>query len=201
VSTSTLLKRSGFLAALLGFAILAAPVYADMPAQPVSLSSAPATATVDVDKELKMLASPDIHQSFPRLQLKYVEVLGPSTRQYNCIAHSLGVNHWVNPMTGDERDPLGPMDKLYGQIGYVRESSMNLAVEPGKEKVVLYASLNPDATIRSVTHAARQEPDGTWTSKLGGLALIRHVTPESLRGPTYGTPVAVYVRTAPSSGL
>jgi hypothetical protein len=128
-------------------------------------------------------------------------VLGPSTRQYNCIAHSLGVKHWVNPMTGDAENPLEPMDKLYGEIGYVRESSMNLAVEPGKEKVVLYASVNPDATIRSVTHAAHQEADGTWTSKLGAMALIRHTTPEALRGPTYGMPIAVYVRTAPVSGL
>jgi hypothetical protein len=41
-----------------------------------------------------------------------------------------------------------------------------------------------------------QEPDGTWMSKLGALALIHHATLEALRGPVYGTPVAVYVRPA-----
>jgi hypothetical protein len=201
MSKSTMLKKSGFLSALLGILILTAPVHAETPVREASLSSTPAVASVDVDKELRMLASPDVRSSFPRLQLRYVEVLGPSTRQYNCIAYSLGVNHWVNPMTGDEKNPLEPMDKLYAQEGYVREADMNCAVEPGKEKLVVYAAINPDATIRSVTHAARQEPDGTWTSKLGSLALIRHTTPEALRGPTYGMPVAVYVRTAPLSGL
>lgn len=203
MSTSTLLKRTGFLAALLGLAILTAPVHADTPVREVSLSSGvtPAVATFDVDRELRALSSADIQQSFPRLQLKYVEVLGPSTREFNCIGYSMGLNRWVNPLTGDEGNPLDPMDRLYGQLGYVRESSMNLAVEPGKQKVVLYASLNADATIHRVTHAARQEADGTWTSKLGGMALIRHVTPDSLRGPTYGTPIAIYVRTAPLAGL
>jgi hypothetical protein len=36
--------------------------------------------------------------------------------------------------------------------------------------------------------------DGTWTSKLGKMAVIRHATPDSLDGPDYGQPVAVYVR-------
>jgi hypothetical protein len=39
-----------------------------------------------------------------------------------------------------------------------------------------------------------QERDRTWTSKLGQLALIRHATADALSGPTYGQPVAVYVR-------
>jgi hypothetical protein len=198
---STLGAKSGFLAVLLGIAILVAPAYGQVPVSAASLESTPAVATVDATVEMQRLASPEIHQSFPRLQLKYVEVLGPSTRQYNCIAHSLGVNRWVNPETGDAQNPLAPMDRMYGELGYVREPEMNFALEPGKQKVVLYAALNPDATIRNVTHAARQEPDGTWTSKLGSLSLIRHATPEALRGPTYGTPIAVYVRTVSPNTL
>ena len=42
---------------------------------------------------------------------------------------------------------------------------VNWKAEPGLEKVVVYATLNPDATINEVTHAAHQEGDGTFTSK------------------------------------
>ena len=47
-----------------------------------------------------------------------------------------------------------------------------------------------------VTHASRQETDGCWTSKVGGLALIKHRTPDSVAGPSYGDLIAVYVRKA-----
>ena len=33
-----------------------------------------------------------------------------------------------------------------------------------------------------------------WGSKLGKMALIRHATPDSLDGPDYGKPYAVYYR-------
>jgi len=59
---------------------------------------------------------------------------------------------------------------------------------------VVYALRRRDGSIKEVTHAALQLRDGTWTSKLGKLALIRHRTPQDLDGPSYGVPIAVYVR-------
>jgi hypothetical protein len=132
--------------------------------------------------------------AFPRLGVKF-KVLAPHTATYNCIAHSLGLNdRWVNPMTGPANAPLAKMDELYAALGYQRQEGLNTILEAGKQKVVVYATLNTDGTIDNVTHAAIQQRDGTWTSKLGQLALIQHPTLESLRGPVYGTPVAVYVR-------
>jgi type VI secretion system secreted protein VgrG len=135
-----------------------------------------------------------IQRGFPRLGGNF-EVIGEATQRYNCIAHSLGTHErWVNPETGPSHAPLSGMDRLYADKGYYREHELNWRAESGLEKVVLYATLNPDGTIDQVTHAAHQERDGTFTSKLGQLPVIRHETPEALRGPTYGLPVAVYVR-------
>jgi type VI secretion system secreted protein VgrG len=101
---------------------------------------------------------------------------------------------WVNPQTSTADDPFRDMDQLYAPLGYRRLPHLDLTLVPGHEKVVLYATLNPDWTVKTVTHAARQEPDGTFTSKLGQLPLIRHRTAEGLRGQSYGLPVAVYTR-------
>ncbi len=135
-----------------------------------------------------------LRQDFPRLGDKFA-VIGDATGRYNCIAWSLGeTDHWVNPVTGPSYAPLSGMDHMYAEQGYYREHNLDWRPEPGLEKVVLYATLNLDGTIHEVTHAAHEEADGTFTSKLGGLPIIRHDTPEALRGPTYGVPVAVYVR-------
>ena len=138
--------------------------------------------------------SEELRRSFPRLGNDF-EVLAPAAKKYNCISHSLGLSdRWVNPETGPADDPFGPMDRLYSALGYKRLPTLDLSVEKGKQKVVLYATVHPDASLHQVTHAAVQVPDGTWTSKLGQLPLIRHRTPYALRGPSYGLPVAVYVR-------
>lgn len=56
------------------------------------------------------------------------------------------------------------------------------------EKIVFYVGYDGN-----VTHAARQLPDGEWTSKLGRLEDIRHVTPDVLRRP-YGIPLVYMAR-------
>lgn len=145
--------------------------------------------SLDESRARQALLSPTMRESFPRLKNAFT-VLKPSTQTYNCIAWSIGTTReWVWP-----GDRVADFDGLYARHGYSRQPGLNLALEPGKCKVVVYATLNPDATINAVTHAAVQGPDGSWTSKLGSMALIRHATPGALRGRTYGTPVAVYVR-------
>jgi hypothetical protein len=72
---------------------------------------------------------------------------------------------------------------------------MDYSLAPGWQKVVVYAKLRAaDSQITEVTHAALQMADGSWTSKLGGSALIRHWSPQVLNGALYGEPVAVYAR-------
>lgn len=46
----------------------------------------------------------------------------------------------------------------------------------------------------SPTHAARQLPDGTWTSKLGKDVDISHDSLDGLSGDRYGTPALILRR-------
>jgi hypothetical protein len=133
-------------------------------------------------------------RDFPYLGHSF-EVVDPYVgKRYNCIAHILGIHStWVNPETGPATQPLVRMDRMYAAKGYHRIGNLDYRVVPGKQKVVVYATVSAGRIV-SVTHAAVQERDGSWTSKLGQLPLIRHATPEALNGPSYGRPVAVYVR-------
>jgi len=133
---------------------------------------------------------------FPNL--REFEVMDPYTGdRYNCIAHSLGVHsRWVNPRTGPAGKTLQFMDAMYKEKGYTRVTgtgTLDFRLTAGIGKVVVYATVQ-SGKIQNVTHAALQEPDGSWSSKLGQLPLIRHPTPQALNGSVYGQPVAVYVR-------
>jgi len=52
--------------------------------------------------------------------------------------------------------------------------------EEGFEKLAIYGS------GLMYTHAARQLPDGRWTSKLGQHEDITHTTTEAIEGSDYG---------------
>jgi len=126
-------------------------------------------------------------KSFPKLESSYA-VIGHATKDYNCIAWSLGVTtKWVWPGTATD-----DFDKLDGQYGFRRMTKLDFSVQKGVEKIVLYGK-KVDGKM-TMTHQARQMKDGTWTSKLGEMGLIRHASPDSLDGPDYGYPVAVYYR-------
>jgi hypothetical protein len=133
--------------------------------------------------------------NFPNLT--GAEVLAPSTgndakknKVYNCISHTLRIYHkWVWPGT-----KVSDFDRLYGEAGYTRIRKLDYTYNPNIEKIVLYAKIHKDGRIEC-THGAKQLADGTWTSKLGGGPLVRHKTPNSVAGPSYGKPIAVYVRT------
>jgi hypothetical protein len=86
------------------------------------------------------------------------------------------------------------MDPLYHSAGYRRLPRLDFRRQPGEQKVVVYGLRDESGRITRVTHAAIQTADGTWQSKLGALALIRHLTPQALAGPEYGVPIAVYAR-------
>jgi type VI secretion system secreted protein VgrG len=135
-----------------------------------------------------------LKSAFPNLGDNY-EILGPASPDYNCIGHTLGLDdQWVNPVTGPPGDELSGMDEIYAQQGYQRLPTLDYSDVPGTQKVVVYATMNPDGTINQVTHGAIQDDTGAWTSKLGQLPLIRHASPDDLDGPSYGQPVAVYAK-------
>ena len=109
---------------------------------------------------------------------------------YNCIAHTAGIkNVWVNPyQKGDA------WDLYYGPLGYAKATGTDTGHEKGVQKVAVYATRLPNGKLKEYTHAAVQEIDGTWTSKLGSGPLIRHRTAEAVGGGTYGEVVRVYAR-------
>lgn len=88
----------------------------------------------------------------------------------------------------DDNDDIDALKRAFAQIGYQECPSGDL--EPGYLKVALYAIREDDWL-----HAAVQEPNGEWSSKLGAGYDIRHRTPQCLEGPTYGK-VVCFMRKA-----
>jgi hypothetical protein len=68
----------------------------------------------------------------------------------------------------------------YTILGY--EPCGDGLLEFGYEKVAIYLDGRGKPT-----HAARQLPSGTWTSKLGEGEDIEHTVPEAVMGDVYGT--------------
>jgi hypothetical protein len=135
-------------------------------------------------------------RDYPNLGRDY-EVLAPGTSRYNCVAHTLGVHdRWISIATGPAKDPFAWLDRVLGTRGYRRLPEPDAGLTPGVQKVAAYGYAGRAGSVREVKHVALQAADGTWTSKLGHLALIRHPHLESLNGPLYGRPIAIYARAA-----
>jgi hypothetical protein len=144
------------------------------------------------------LMAPDQRNGFPRLGEEF-EVLAPASVTYNCIGWSVGNNStWVWPTDSTRKAQLVDFDTLYRSYGFYRARGISFKRRPGYEKILLYAIRREDGSIKP-THAARQMPDGSWSSKLGSLPLIRHLHPNDVSGPTYGQPFAIYIRRSPGS--
>ena len=144
----------------------------------------PARDDADASWKAEMLRS----KSFPNLKADTFVGIGPSSQRYNCIAWTLGVrDEWVWP-----GEKLSDFDALYSKAGFTPLASMDATLDPSLEKVVVYGiKKGNDVTV---THGARQDASGAWTSKLGTQPLIRHQTLEALNGPSYGEPVRIYVK-------
>jgi hypothetical protein len=135
---------------------------------------------------------------FPQLQSTGYTITSPATPVYNCIAWAAGMTDdwwWPDPMGVSAWPPAAPRAETveaflaaFESLGYVRCD--DAALEPGFEKVALYAL---DGLPK---HAARQLPNGRWTSKCGELEDIEH-TLDGLAGPWYGSVVHLLKRPLP----
>jgi hypothetical protein len=116
----------------------------------------------------------------------------------NCIAYAAGDarrSWWPGDYPPNSRDYWPPnipneetveaFSQAFATLGYV--SCVNGDWEPGYEKVALYAQRN------EVRHAARQQPDGTWRSKLGKDEDVEHKL-KGLEDGIYGKVVAFLKR-------
>ena len=143
---------------------------------------------------------------FPNLRRGEYRVTSIETSNYNCIAHAASkCDNWWWPVGSGSYWPGGvPEETLdafiaaYGTEGFAVCQAQSRDPEPGVERVAIY--VDDDGTP---THAARQLPDGTWTSKLGGWEDIMHVSLEAMEdkddlGLGYGKVALILKRSVPA---
>lgn len=126
-------------------------------------------------------------EDFPRLTPDNHRITSPATTVYNCVAWAAeDVEHWwqpgiywLPPDWPDDDFGLGALEQVFRQLGYAT-CDTGPGLEPGFVKVALYG------TGLTYAHAARQLPNGKWTSKLGKGEDIEHDGPEDIAGGLYG---------------
>lgn len=141
----------------------------------------------------------DIENVFPKLASSGYQVTSPATARYNCIAWAAGdVEQWWEP-TPEHYWPDGvPFDFTTDALVRAFESlGFRICDDPspqeGREKIAIYGD------SQGFTHAARQLPNGSWSSKLGQDVDIEHNSLDALAGDVYGTVVHILERVSTSS--
>jgi hypothetical protein len=133
---------------------------------------------------------------FPRLTPENHRVTSPETTDYNCIAWAArdtehcrqpGI-HWPAAVESDEYG-MESLQEAFHALGF--EACTDGTPESGFEKVALYGNQ------AFYTHAARQLPNGKWTSKLGAAEDIEHDAPENVAHGVYGQVVQFMKRSIP----
>lgn len=135
----------------------------------------------------------------PRAAEKF-QPTSPRTKAYNCFAWAVGdaTQQWVPggdplvtrwPPNAPRQLDLASIVTSFEHLGFSRCEGTE--IEPDVERVALFVDLDGD-----VIHAARQLPDGRWTSKLGVWEDIEHDDLAALEGGDYGQVAAVLKRAA-----
>jgi hypothetical protein len=133
--------------------------------------------------------------AFPLLAADGYAETHPASDGYNCIAWAAGQTDawWWPDADGTDTWPAGVPREATVEAFILAFATLRYSpcesggLETGYEKVALYAL---DGLPK---HAARQLPDGRWTSKLGPGPVITHNTPRGVEGPVYGV-VYCYLR-------
>ncbi len=132
----------------------------------------------------------DLSRIFPHLESGPYEITSAGDVRYNCVAWAAGRTEvrrrwWPAPSpfyywpVEPREETVAGFIKAFGQLGYAVCDTGDL--EAGSEKLAIYAD---DAD--TPTHMARQLASGQWTSKLGELEDIQHMTLDQLSGSDYG---------------
>jgi hypothetical protein len=132
---------------------------------------------------------------FPNSSIQPFLITSPDTPAYNCIAWAFedpsrwywpdpaNIYYWPNNVPRNVT--LDSFIALFATIRY--ELCQDGEIEIGYNKIAIFVDTNG-----TPTHAARQLPDGFWTSKLGQNIDVQH-TIFSIQDGGYGT-VAAYMR-------
>ncbi|MNR19959.1 hypothetical protein D3C85_1367780 [compost metagenome] len=134
---------------------------------------------------------------FPNSQNEPFLLTSPQTPIYNCIAWAFGdstkwywptdypPNYWP-PNIRRELD-LQSFIELYQLIGY--EQCIDANFEVGFEKIAIFAFPNGEPT-----YAARQLPNGNWTSKMGPWHDVEHTLNSMNNSVGYGNATVIMSR-------
>jgi hypothetical protein len=144
----------------------------------------------------------ELARIFPRLESAPYEVTSPEDVKYNCVAWAAGRTEvrrrwWPAPSpfyywpVEPREETVSGFIRAFSRLGYAVCDTSDL--EPGYEKLAIYA----DDTDMP-THMGRQLPSGHWTSKLGELEDIQHLTLDQLTGSDYGRVVQFLRRKIPT---
>jgi len=138
-----------------------------------------------------------IKGSFPSMSEENIKITSPVSNKYNCIAWVYGrndINYWPDDfdMSDDYKWPDGikrgnnidSFINLYKSIGY--EICKDGKLEQDYEKICIYEKDNLPK------HAAKQIPNGNWSSKLGEYFDVEH-TESALSGGRYGD-ISIYMK-------
>ena len=141
-----------------------------------------------------------IKAEFPRLKRAPFFLTSPESPHYNCVAWAADddqnvwwphlpplFSYW--PPGVPRKEDLQTFIAAFATLGYT--VCADGALEPGFEKVALFG----DAEGKP-KHAAKQLPNGRWTSKLGFAEDIEHII-WGLEGGQYGNVVQYLKRTIP----
>lgn len=139
---------------------------------------------------------------FPRLDGTNFRFTSPASVDYNCVAWAAGdVDAWWQPglywpvQNWPEDDfGVGALERLFRAFGYV-DCGLDVSFEPGYSKVGIFG------IGAAYTHAARQLPNGKWTSKLGKGEDIEHDALEDVAGGLYGEVIQVLKRPIPAASV
>ncbi len=138
-----------------------------------------------------------IRAAFPRLKRATFYVTSPSTTIYNCVAWAASDSRrWWWPSAGyywpagvPQRVDLAAFVALFEYLGFQRCANGDL--EANNDKIALFVDAHG-----APTHAARQLPNGRWTSKLGNDEDIDH-TIYGLEAGAYGSVAQFMKRKTP----
>jgi len=135
-----------------------------------------------------------MHDAFPRLTATNYRETSPASWNYSCIAWAAGFNNaWWWPQVGRYWPPniareetISSFIAAFAELGFaIAEGAV---FELGFEKVALYGVRDKP------THAARQLPNGWWSSKLGPFIDVEHETADDIGGGVYGEVVTILKR-------
>lgn len=144
------------------------------------------------------MTTPGPSVSFPNLTTGSYKKTSEFDVTYNCIAWAAEDStrwwwplpqkpyYWPIPQMGVTRQNF--ID-AFATLGYIVANALDPSLQSDLEKVALF-----EDSAGKPTHAARQLPSGTWTSKLGKEIDIEHIAVAGVEGPEYGTVAVILVR-------